>query len=155
MKRSLVTALVAVFLSIAVSGCYTKLKSPGPRTGETYYYDDYDYWYSSPYFYHYGWYSPYFYGYPLYYGYFYAPWWYDPWYYYGDGGYYDGRTPSRKEIRRRNPGDDLPPVPGGSYSPSPPSQGSGSSSQPPASGDKQRQGNDNGNSSGKATRGRR
>jgi hypothetical protein len=122
------TALVAVFLSLAIGGCYTTLKKSEPLTGERYY-NDYDYYsnwdyygYMGPYFYYNGWYNPYFYTYPSYYGYFYRPWYYDPWWWqYNDGRYGGGRSPSEKEIRRGRGRDDggLPPAPGGSYNPAP------------------------------------
>jgi hypothetical protein len=119
MKRILAAALMAVFFSVAFSGCYTQLKGPEPKTGEGAYsdytyYDDYWYWdyYYSPYYYRGGWLSPYFYGYPYYsYGFFYSPWWYDPWYYYDDGG----RIPSDKSIRYRR--NDTDTSPGGYISP--------------------------------------
>jgi hypothetical protein len=171
MKRTVMTALVAVFLSLAVTGCYTKLKGPEPGTGlETYpnYYYEYPYYggYYNPFYFQYGWYSPFYFGYPSFYGGFYNPWWYDP-YYYGDGYNHDGGYPPGKEPRERRgqgPGRQLPAVPSGTYVPTPPPS-TGQSGQdyqpppspPPSSGNQgSSSGNDNGNSSGgKATRGRR
>lgn len=170
MKRVILTALVAVFLSLAISGCYTKLKKPEPSAGDinyggSYYYNDdwdfYGYW--SPYLYHYGWYSPYFYTYPSYYGYFYRPWYYDPWWWYNNGGGDNGRTPSGKQIRRgRGTGNDPMQVPGGSYNPpSAPSGGDRGYQAPPPStppssgGAKPDNRNSNDDSSGKSTRRKR
>jgi hypothetical protein len=169
MKRVIFTALLAVFLLLAVSGCYTKLKKVEPSTGERqygdyYYQNDWDYYgYWSPYYYHYGWYSPNFYVYPSYYGYFYRPWYYDPWWwnYYDGGG--DGRSSGDKNIRRgRTRGDsDLPPVPGGTYTvPStPPSGDAGYQAppppQPPPSGGDAKPNKGSDDDSGKSTRRRR
>jgi hypothetical protein len=167
MKRLFFTALLAVFLSMIVGGCYTKLKGPEPSTGETTYDNNYDnypypYGYYSPYYFHDGWYSPYFLGSPYYYGNFYSPWWYDPFYYYGDGqNNGNGRFPSGKDIRRRR-GDNgsLPPVPGATYSPPstpPPNSGGQGYQPPPQSPPKENPPADNGNSNngGKSTRQRR
>ncbi len=170
MRRTVMTALVAVFLSLAVTGCYTKLKGPEPRTGiEPYsdYYYNYPYGgYYTPFYFQYGWYSPYSFGYPSFYGGFYNPWFYNP-YYYDDGYYHDhGGYPPGKEPRTRRglrSGQELPQVPSGSYVP-PSSPSSGQSGQgyqppppPPSSGNQgSTSGDDKGNSSdGKATRSRR
>lgn len=89
MRRLIPTAVLAVFLSLFISGCYTQLKGPEPRTGERTYEGDYyrgDY---SPYYYWDDYWYPSFFGFPYYnYGFFYSPWWYDPgfyYYYYGNG----------------------------------------------------------------------
>jgi len=168
MKKFYLTALLAVFLSLVIAGCYTKLKGPEPYSGERSYYDDYyypggyyPYGFYTPYYFHLGWYSPYFFGSPYFYGNFYSPWWYDPYYYY-DGGYYNGigRSPGDKGIRRRRGGtsNDLPPVPGSSYSaPAPPPQTGGDQGYnptPPARQDPP-SGNGDSKNSGKSTRQRR
>lgn len=161
MKRVFLSALVAVFLSLSISGCYTKLKGSAPATGERVYNDTYydDYYGDSyaPYNYHNGWYGSYLYGYPSF-DHFYSPWWYNP--NYGGGGSSDGRTPGSKEIRSRrgNSGNNLPEVPGNSYTPPPSSgQGSGTTQTPPSNSNppSNNGGNDSTNSSGKSTRGRR
>ncbi len=164
MKRTYITVLVAVFLSMIVGGCYTVLQGPEPGTGERVYhnyYDGYPYYYDNyyPYYFQFGWYSPYFFGSPSYYDYFYNPWWYNP--YYGDGYYYPGHGgyPSGKEPRvRGGQKPNLPTPPSGSYSPPPPSTGPGETSKPsnPSSGGNQgSSGNQGEQSGGKATRGRR
>jgi hypothetical protein len=167
MKKVLLTALVAVFLSLTVAGCYTRLKGPEPYTGAETYYDDlaYPYGYYSGYYSHYGWYTPYFMGSPYYYDYFYSPWWYDPYYYYDGRDYDGGRAPSGKDIRRRGSGrgsNSLPPVPGNTYSP-PPATGGGNQgtvtppSQPsqPSRGNSSNNDDDSNDSGGKSTRQRR
>jgi len=161
MRKLVLTASLAVFFSLLISGCYTQFSGPEPKTGERYqynysygYYDDPYYWGSFCY--------PSFFGYPYYnYGFFYYPWYYDPGYYYNDGP-----TSSRKFIRNRDR-DNIPPPPSGggviTPPPSPPPAPS------PSSGDvKHRSGGDSGqksdnsgrqqksdNSGGKSTRGRR
>jgi len=170
MKRMYLTALVAVFLSLTLAGCYTKLKGPVPATGvEQNYYRDYPNYYDdyyNPLYFQYGWYNPYYFGSPSYFGNFYYPWWYDPYYY--DGGYYPGGTvpvnPGGKDIRRRRGGDrgTFPSVPSGGYSaPAQPSSPSGQSTEPASSNPSKPSGNtgssgekDN-SSGGKTTRGRR
>lgn len=168
MRRTAMTALTAVFLSLLITGCYTKLKGPEPGTGERVYqnyYNDYPYYYDyyNPFYFNYGWYSPFYFGYPSYYGSFYSPWWYDP-YYYGNGGYYrpGNGTPPGKEPRGRGvQRPQQPSVPSGSYSPPPPSssgQGeTGYQPPPPSSGNQGSSGGENPNNSsgGKTTRGRR
>jgi hypothetical protein len=162
MKRVIMAALLAVFLSLIVSGCYTKLKRPEPSTGDRYYGDYYNndyrdyYGYWGSYFYYNGWYSPYFYTYPYYYGYFNRPWYYDPWwwnYYGGDGG----RRSSGKSMRRGRGDTDLPPSPGYTPPSQPSSGGQGYQTPPPSppSGGNARPNTDSGNDSGKSTRRRR
>ena len=166
MKRIAITALLAVFLSLNLAGCYTKLKEPGTgeRVYSSGYIDDSDYYYYDQYYFHYGWTSPYFYGYPSYYGYISYPWWYDPYYQNDNGRYSDGRTRGDKAIRSRrgNRGNNLPAVPGGSYTLPPTSgQGDQGTQTPPSSGggtpSNNNNNNDNNNSgnSGKSTRQRR
>lgn len=169
MKRTYMTVLVAVFLSVVMAGCYTKLKGPEPGTGVYQYDDQYPYYnndYYNPLYFNYGWYSPYSFGFPSYYGNFYTPWWYDPYYYYDGGGYYHGDgngTPSGKDIRRRRGGEPgtMPSVPGSTYSP-PPATPSGPSDQgytppsnPPSSGSQGSSGGTEKSSGEKSTRGRR
>jgi hypothetical protein len=163
MKRAYMTALVAVFLSLTITGCYTKLKGPEPGTGvENNSYNEYPYYYDNyynPLFFQNGWYSPYYFGSPSYFGNFYYPWWYDP-YYYNDGTYGGDHFGGNKAIRGRGVNGDLPPIPSGGYvAPSPPSPPSGQSQPPSTSSPSKPNGNqgssgDNGNSGGKATRGR-
>ena len=107
MRKFFPTAVLAVFFSLYLSGCYTQFGRPEPETGEKHsnvgYADDvYDY----P-----GYVSPGFFGYPYYtLGYFYSPWWYDQLYYYID----EENRSDTKFIRYRGHTD--PP-------PSPPSSG--------------------------------
>ena len=164
MKRLTATALVAVFLSLGIQGCYTKLKGPEPPTGERVYdnndyntpnYDFYDYY--SPYFFSYGWYNnPFYFAYPGYFDSFYRPWWYDPNYYYDGGYYYNGQSPSNKVRRGRG---ELPNVPGGGYTPPSLPAVPGGSYQAPADQPSNPPSNDNPppktNDGGKATRGTR
>jgi hypothetical protein len=173
MKRLFFAALLAAFLSVTISGCYTKFEAPQPSYGDrTQQYDDDSYYYSCwgygayPFYSYYGWQGPYFYAYPYYsYGYFYSPWWYDPWYYYyGDD--YSTRS-YKKAVRNRSVDQTIYNPPSFNPAPSPPyrpastgTTGSGTSGTSSPSGiskpTKTRSGSDNSNSnSGKGTRGRR
>lgn len=166
MKRLIMTALTAVFLSVIIQGCYTQFKSNEPKTGEKdysnyqYYGDDY---YYSPYYYGMGWYQPYFYyPYPSYYGYMYSPWWYDPWYYYyDDGTHYITPNNGSKAIRRGGSrGGTSPQSPGIRYSPQAPSAPSGGGSvesapPPPPPSNSNPPDKKETKESGKSTRGRR
>lgn len=162
MRRFLTAALMAAFLMIGLSGCYTKLKGPEPGTGyQPHGYSDY-YWYGYDgywdYYYNYcyrgAWFNPYIFGYPGYYGYFYSPWWYDPWYGSDEVRSYD------KSVRYRR--SNTAPPPGGFSAPAPapsnPSSGGVIISKPARSGGQeggQRQSGGSRGSSGKSTRGRR
>lgn len=129
MRRVFFAALLAAFLSVTISGCYTKFEAPQPSYGERgeqydddVYYDDYYYYggYGNyPFYCYYGWQGPFFYAYPYYsYGYFYSPWWYDPWYYYyGDD--YSTRL-YKKGVRSRRIDQTIYNPPSFDPSPSPP-----------------------------------
>lgn len=124
MKKLFFAVLVTAFLSVAISGCYTRFEAPRPSYGEQtqqydngdyydYYYGNQDYW-GYPFYFSYGWHGPYFAGYPYFgYGSFYSPFWYDPWYYYY--GYSYSSRDYQKAIRDRDRG-------GPAYNP-PPSSG--------------------------------
>jgi hypothetical protein len=129
MRKLFQAALLAAFLSVTISGCYTKFEAPRPSYGERVeredvdnYYDD-DYFYGGygnyPFYSYYGWQGPYLYAYPYYsFGYFYSPWWYDPWYYYY-GDYYSTRL-YQKAVRNRRIDDTIYNPPAYNPSPSPP-----------------------------------
>ncbi|MEE9554212.1 MAG: hypothetical protein V3W18_07940 [candidate division Zixibacteria bacterium] len=110
MRKFFPTAVLAVFFSLYLSGCYTQFGKPEPVTGEKQSYNDYendDYDYS-------GYLSPGFFGYPYYtLGFFYSPWWYDQFYYYTDE---ENRSDS-KFIRYRDHGNPLPPPSSGGILP--------------------------------------
>ncbi len=121
MRKLLLTALPAVFFLMSLSGCYTKLGTPRPSTGETtrehYYYDDSADYPDFPYYSGGGWQGPYLYAYPyINYGYFYNPWWYDSWYG-SDEGNNDRRY--NKSARSRGHQIDSPPAPFPGYTPPP------------------------------------
>jgi hypothetical protein len=123
-KATFLAVLATVFLSLITQGCYTKLSSSEPATGEreyspgyyTYPDDFYDMGFS---YYGWGWYRPFYSFSPFFYGMSYYPWWYDPWYY--DGNYYPVNPPGNKDIRRRiRDTEQLGLPPGDTYAPPPP-----------------------------------
>jgi hypothetical protein len=122
-KTTLLAVLATVFLSFFTQGCYTKLRSSEPKTGEREYYPDYgaypdDYYDMGFSYYGWGWYRPFYTFSPFFYGMSYYPWWYDPWYYDDNFPVY---PPGNKEIRRRiRDTGQLGIPPSGSYTPNPP-----------------------------------
>ena len=123
MRNLIFAVLATAFLSVTISGCYTKFEAPRPSYGDRvqqyddtgnydYYYGDYDYW-NYPFYFSYGWHGPYFAGYPYFgWGNFYSPYWYDPWYYYY--GYSYSSRDYHKAIRDRGHSEPA-------YNPPPPS----------------------------------
>ncbi len=104
MRKLFSTAVLAVFFSLYLSGCYTQFGKPEPETGARQTYNDYTYDD-----YYWGYLSPGFFGYPYYtYGFFYSPWWYDQiYYYYTD----DNNSSNSKFVRSRYHNNPLPPPP--------------------------------------------
>jgi len=158
MRKFFSAAVLAAFLSILTSGCYTRFGRSEPPTGERLYQREYIY--DDPYYRDYYPY-PLFFGFPYYdYGFFYSPWWYDPGYYYYDDDYRN----STKFKRSRDHNGVSPSIPsGGIIQPSPPPPDPPSSGEVKirsGSGDGQQSGNDSnqstkGNSDGKSARRRR
>ena len=156
MRKLISTAVLAAFFSLFLSGCYTQLKGPEPKTSERTYHEEY-YYDNSPYYW--GDYCyPAFFGFPYYnYGFFFSPWWYDPGFYYYDGNDNFG---SSKFLRSRRHDDVQPSPPSGVIiqQPNPPSDGgvkgrSGDGGRPSSGGNDQQPKKTD--SDGKSTRGRR